>query len=99
MSRYFFNVVLNGLPSPDRHGREFDDAHAAREHAHDTAVLLEDGVRDHANSFIAVTGPDGRLAFKVPFPEPPRAHEKSARAKARLQNLQTADAPSSFARR
>jgi hypothetical protein len=71
--KYFFNVVLNGLPTPDRHGREFHGHHAARAHAHYMAGLLADGVRDHANSVIAVSGPDSRLAFKVPFPEPPRA--------------------------
>ncbi|WP_410055129.1 DUF6894 family protein [Microvirga sp. Mcv34] len=72
MPKYFFNVVLNGHPTVDHHGREFRDHQEARTHAHSTAMLLVDHVRDQDSSFIAVSGEDGRLAFKIPFRPPSR---------------------------
>ncbi len=69
MPKYFFNVVMNGHQSVDAHGRQFRDHHEAHRHAEYAALMLADPARDHTNSFIAVTGEDGRLAFKVPFPQ------------------------------
>ncbi|WP_262298268.1 DUF6894 family protein [Microvirga sesbaniae] len=67
MSKYFFNVVLNGQPTVDGTGLHFPDDSAARVHAHHLTMLLADRCQDPVNSFIAVSRLDGRLAFKVPF--------------------------------
>ncbi|WP_371682010.1 hypothetical protein [Microvirga sp. 17 mud 1-3] len=67
MPKYFFNVVLNGHSTVDGLGQQFPDDGAARAHAHHLTILLADRCRDPANSFVAVSGLDGRLAFKVPF--------------------------------
>jgi hypothetical protein len=68
MPKYFFNVVLNGQPTVDGQGQNFSDESAARAHACYLTVLLADRCRDSTNSFVAVSGLDGRLVFKVPFP-------------------------------
>lgn len=67
MPKYFFNVVLNGQPTVDGQGQHFPDESAARAHAHHLTVLLADRWHDPTNSFVAVCGLDGRLAFRVPF--------------------------------
>ena len=69
MSKYFFNVVLNGQPTVDGKGRYFADDSAARAHARRLAMLRADRCQDPINSFVAVSKLDGRLAFKVPFRE------------------------------
>jgi hypothetical protein len=67
--KYFFNVVVNGYPTVDVHGRYLRDHHEARVHAHRTAMLLADLARDQTDSFVAVIGEDSRLVFKVPLPQ------------------------------
>ncbi|WP_414473897.1 DUF6894 family protein [Microvirga sp. M2] len=67
MPRYFFNVVLDGRPTVDGEGRNLEDDGAARAHARHLTVLLADRCHDPINSFVAVSGLDGHLAFKVPF--------------------------------
>ena len=67
MPRYFFNIVVDGQPTIDGHGLDFPDDGAAREHARHLIVLLSDRPHDHGNSFVAVSRPNGQLAFKVPF--------------------------------
>ena len=67
MPRYFFSVVLNGQSTVDGEGQRFPDDSAARAHACHIAMLLADRCHDRMNSFVAVSGLDGRLAFKVPF--------------------------------
>ncbi|WP_262265754.1 DUF6894 family protein [Microvirga yunnanensis] len=69
MPRYFFNVVLNGQPTVDPEGQRFRDEGAARAHARHLTMLLADRCYDPMHSFVAVSGLDGRLAFKVPFRE------------------------------
>jgi hypothetical protein len=69
MPKHFFNVVVNGYPTVDIHGRYLRDHHEARVHAHRTAMLLADLVRDQTGSFVAVFGEDSRLVFKVPLPQ------------------------------
>ena len=75
MSKYFFNVVLNGQPTVDGKGRHFADDSVARAHACHLAMLLADRCRDPINSFVAVSRLDGRLAFKVPFGRPDHKFE------------------------
>jgi hypothetical protein len=67
MPKYFFNVVLNGQSTVDGFGQDFLDEGSARAHARHLIVLLADRCHDPKNSFVAVSGRDGRLAFKVPF--------------------------------
>jgi hypothetical protein len=67
MPKFFFNVVLNGQPTVDGLGQNFPDEGAARAHARHLTVLLADCCRDPTNSFVAVSGLDGRLAFTVAF--------------------------------
>ena len=67
MPRYFFNIVLNGQPTVDGEGQCFPDQNAARAHARHITMLLADRRQDPIDSFVAVSGLGGRLAFKVPF--------------------------------
>jgi hypothetical protein len=67
MPKYFFNVVLDGWPTVDGDGRNLADEGAARAHARHLTILLSDCCHDPINSFVAVSGLDGRLAFMVPF--------------------------------
>ena len=67
MPKYFFNVVLDGQPTVDGLGQHFPDDGAARAHARHLTVLLADRCRDPSNSFVAVSGLDGCLVFKVTF--------------------------------
>ena len=74
MPKFFFNVVLNGQPTVDGLGQYLPDEGAARAHARHLTVLMADRCRDPTNSFVAVSGPDGRLAFTVAFrPSGPQA--------------------------
>lgn len=75
MSKYFFNVVLNGQPTVDGKGRHFVDDSVARAHACHLAMLLADCCQGPINSFVAVSRLDGRLAFKVPFGRPDHKFE------------------------
>ena len=67
MPKYFFNIVLDGQPTASGDGKDLPDERAARAHAHHLAVLLSDRPHDLINSFVAVSGSDSRLMFKVPF--------------------------------
>jgi hypothetical protein len=67
MPKYFFNIVLDGQPTVDGLGQIFPDEGAARAHARHLTLLLADRCRDQMNSFVAVSGMDGRLVFKVAF--------------------------------
>lgn len=69
MPTYFFNIVVNGLGTPDAHGRQLPDEDAARECARQMVVRFSDPRHDQGNGFIAVSGPDHRLLFKAPFPK------------------------------
>jgi hypothetical protein len=68
MPTYFFNIVVNGRSTPDRHGKDLPDDGAAREWARQMAIRFSDPRRDRSGSFIAVIGKDAHLLFKVPFP-------------------------------
>ena len=68
MPTYFFNIVVNGRSTPDRHGKDLPDDNAAREWARQMAIRFSDPRRDRSDGFIAVTGEYARLLFKEPFP-------------------------------
>lgn len=67
MPKYFFNIVLDGQSTVDGLGQVFPDESAARAHAGHITLLLADRCRDPMNSFVAVSGMDGCLVFKVTF--------------------------------
>ncbi|MBA1158810.1 DUF6894 family protein [Microvirga mediterraneensis] len=67
MPKYFFNIVLDGQSTLDGLGQPFPDEITARAHARHLTLLLADRCRDPMNSFVAVSGMDGRLIFKVAF--------------------------------
>jgi hypothetical protein len=65
----YFNVVLDGHSAADCTGRELPDDGETYHHARWILLSLLDVCRDEANSFVAVTGSDGKLVFKIPFLE------------------------------
>ena len=67
MPKYFFNIVLDGQSTLDGLGQFLSDDDAARAHARHLTMLLAARCRDPMNSFVAVSGMDGRLVFKVAF--------------------------------
>ncbi|WP_407667356.1 DUF6894 family protein [Microvirga lotononidis] len=67
MPKYFFNIVLDGQSTLDGLGQMFSEENAARAHARHLTLLLADRCRDPMHSFVAVSGTDGRLVFKVAF--------------------------------